>query len=63
MDEELPLSIFITTQVNVKNLPVELHLIEDYLQYSKSLDKESKVLTNLFVKYNLIKEWSKLYFK
>jgi hypothetical protein len=49
MDDELPLFIYITTQINLKNVLVELNMINDYLQFSKSLDKESKVLTNLFV--------------
>lgn len=50
MDDELPLFIYIISQVNLKNIIVELTLIEDYLNFSPSLDKESKVLTNLRVK-------------
>lgn len=50
MDDELPLFIYLTTQINVKNIMVELNMIEDYLKFSKSMDKESKVLTNLRVK-------------
>lgn len=49
MDDELPLFIYIISQVNLKNIIVELTLIEDYLNFSPSLDKESKVLTNLRV--------------
>jgi hypothetical protein len=60
MDDELPLFIYLTTQVNIKNFPVQLHMIEDYLLFSKSIDKESKVLTNLFVIFCLILEWNKL---
>ena len=47
MDDELPIFIYIVTQVNLKNLSAELHIIEDYLNYSQCPDKESKVLTNL----------------
>jgi hypothetical protein len=52
MDDELPLFIYLTSQVNVKNIVVELNMIEDYLKYSKSVDKESKVLTNIKVQKN-----------
>jgi hypothetical protein len=47
MDDELPLFIYLTTQINVRNIVLELNMIEDYLQFCKSIDKESKVLTNL----------------
>ena len=47
MDDELPLFIYITSQITIRNILVELHMIEDYLKFSKSVDKESKVLTNL----------------
>jgi hypothetical protein len=50
MDDELPLFIYIVTQIKLKNILVELNLIENYLQFSTSLDKESKVLTNLRVR-------------
>lgn len=49
MDDELPLVIYITTQVSITNLPAELHMIEDYIGYTRSIiNKETKVLTNLF---------------
>lgn len=51
MDDELPLFIYIISQINLKNALVELNLIENYLQYSPSLDKESKVLTNFRVNH------------
>lgn len=50
MDDELPLFIYIISQINLKNALVELNLIENYLQFSPSLDKESKVLTNFRVR-------------
>ena len=52
MDDELPLFIYLTTQINVRNIVLEINMIEDYLQFSKTIDKESKVLTNLRVLYN-----------
>jgi len=56
MDDELPLFIYIISQINLKNALVELNLIENYLQFCPSLDKESKVLTNFRVNlfYNFI---------
>ena len=54
MDEELPLFIYLATQINLKNILAELYIIDDYLQNCKSIDKESKVLTNLLVTLNLI---------
>jgi len=49
MDDELPLFIYLTSQINVKNIILELAMIEHYLLFSKSMDKESKVITNLRV--------------
>ena len=49
MDDELPLFIYIITQINLKNVLIELNLIDNYLQFCPSIDKESKVLTNLRV--------------
>ena len=51
MDDELPLFIYIISQTSIRNIYVELTFIEDYLRYSPSLDKESKILTNLRVLY------------
>jgi len=51
LDDELPLFIYCTTQVAIKNIFAELRMIEDYLQYSTSIDKESKVLITLQVSY------------
>ena len=60
MDDELPLFIYLTTQINMRNAIVEISMIEDYLMFSKSIDKESKVLTNLRV--NLIIIFRALFF-
>ncbi len=54
MDDELPLFIYLTTQINVRNIVLELNMIEDYLQYCKSIDKESKVLTNIRVNFIIL---------
>jgi len=54
MDEELPLFIYMCTQIEVENIFTELNLIDHYLKYSKSVDKESKVLTNIMVSVQFI---------
>ena len=47
MDEELPIFIYITTQLNIKNAVAEYHMIEDYIKYSSMNIEESKVLLNV----------------
>jgi hypothetical protein len=49
MDDELPLFIYMFSQISMKNVFSELNIIEDFLRYSRSVDKESKVLTNMKV--------------
>jgi len=52
MDDLLPLSIYVTTQIHMKNSVAEVNMIEDYFKYSKDcIDKESRVLTNLKVSF------------
>lgn len=47
MEDELPLFIYIITQINIKNPVSEVNFIEDYFKHSMDcIDKESKVLTN-----------------
>ena len=46
MDDELPIFIYCSTQINTKNAPAEYHMIEDYIKYSNVNINESKVLTN-----------------
>ncbi len=46
MDDELPIFIYCSTQINTKNAPAEYHMIEDYIKYSNMNLDESKVLTN-----------------
>ena len=46
MDDELPIFIYCSTQINTKNAPAEYHMIEDYIKFSDMNINESKVLTN-----------------
>ena len=46
MDDELPIFIYCSTQINTKNASAEYHMIEDYIKYSNMNINESKVLTN-----------------
>ena len=46
MDDELPIFIYCSTQINTKNAPAEYHMIEDYIKFSNLNINESKVLTN-----------------
>ena len=48
MDDELPIVIYITTQLKVNNLYAELHMIEDYIKCSlRDRLAENKTVTNL----------------
>lgn len=54
MDDVLPLSIYVATQISLKNVVAEVNMIEDYFRFSKDcIDKESRVLTNLKVTFFL----------
>ena len=46
MDDELPIFIYCSTQIDTKNAPAEYHMIEDYIKYSNIKLDQSKVLTN-----------------
>ena len=48
MDDELPICMYLVTQIKVSNFLAELNLIQDYLQYTLR-DKmiQNKVVTNL----------------
>ena len=48
MDDELPIIIYIVTQVNVTNLFAELNIVDDYIK-SILRDKlvQNKMVTNL----------------
>lgn len=61
MDDELPIIIFITTQVKVNNLLAELNMIDDYIKCSMRDNLvQNKMVTNLLssVMY-LSKSWKK----
>ena len=61
MDDELPLSIYVCTQISLKNAVAEIHMIEDYFRFSKDcIDKESKVLSNLSAGVSYISNFWKL---
>ena len=64
MDDELPIFIYCSTQINTKNAPAEYHMIEDYIKYSNINLDESKVLTNSIgaILY-ITKEWDVSKFK
>jgi hypothetical protein len=47
MDDELPIFIYLATQMNLKNSSAEFHFVEDYLKFCENEISESKVLTNL----------------
>ena len=59
MDDELPIIIYIATQINMENLYAELYMIDDYIKCSLR-DKlaENKMVTNLLSSLVYIsKEW------
>jgi hypothetical protein len=48
MDDEIPITIYITTQINVDNLFAELFMIDDYIKFSlRDTTKKNKMVTNL----------------
>ena len=48
MDDELPIVIYITTQLNIKNLFAELNMIDDYIKCTMRDDLvQNKMVTNL----------------
>jgi hypothetical protein len=58
MDDELPIFIYCSTQINTKNAFAEYHMIKDYINYSSKNLVESKVLANFFSSILFIsKEW------
>ena len=47
MDDELPIFIYCTTQIKIKNAPAEYYMVEDYLHFASAELDESKVVTNV----------------
>lgn len=48
LDDELPLTIYVVSQIKLKNAFAELNIIDDYFRFSRDcIDKESKILTNM----------------
>ena len=61
MDDELPIIIFITTQVKVNNLLAELNMVDDYIKCSMRDNLvQNKMVTNLLSSLiYLSKSWNK----
>ena len=61
MDDELPIIIFITTQVKVANLFAELNIVDEYIKSISRLDLfQNKMVTNLLSSMMYIsKSWNK----
>lgn len=60
MDDELPLFIYLTTQISITNIVAELHFVDDYLKYSAKGIDDNKVITNLFSSvYYISNSWDK----
>ena len=48
MDDEIPITVYIATQINVDNLFAELFMIDDYIKFSlRDTTKQNKMVTNL----------------
>ena len=48
MDDELPIIIYISTQINVDNLFAELNMVDDYIKCTMRDDLvQNKMVTNL----------------
>ena len=48
MDDELPITVYITTQLNVENIFAELHMVDDYIKCTMKDDLvQNKMVTNL----------------
>ena len=60
MDDELPIVIYIATQINVENLFAELNMIDDYIKCSlRDHLIQNKMVTNLLSSLLYIsKEWN-----
>ena len=58
MDDELPIFIYCLTQISTKNALAEYYMINDYIQYSRMIIKESQVLANYISSILFIsKDW------
>ena len=58
MDDEVPIFIYCLTQISTKNALAEYYMINDYIQYSSMIIKESQVLANYISSILFIsKDW------
>lgn len=61
MDDELPIYIYISTQLNLKNSVAEFAMLDDYLKYCEWGNRENKILTNLMSAQEFIlKSWKNI---
>ena len=61
MDDELPIVLYISTQIKVKNIAVELYMVDDYIKCSLGDDLvQNKMITNLMGSlFFITKNWDK----
>lgn len=50
MDDELPITIYVLSQVKVESLMAELSFVEDYVKFFQEYESELRLMTNLKVK-------------
>ena len=61
MDDELPIIIYLVTQINVENLFAELNMIDDYIKCTMRDELvQNKMVTNLLSSLNYVSDkWNK----
>ena len=61
MDDELPIVIYLVTQINVDNLFAELYMIDDYIKCTMRDELiQNKMVTNLISSLNYVSnKWDK----
>ena len=61
MDDELPIIIYLVTQINVENLFAELNMIDDYIKCTMRDELvQNKMVTNLLSSLNFVSDkWNK----
>ena len=61
MDDELPIVLYISTQIKINNLAVELYMVDDYIKCSLGDDLvQNKMITNLMGSlFFITKNWDK----
>ena len=61
MDDELPIIIYLVTQINIENLFAELYMIDDYIKCTMRDELiQNKMVTNLLSSLSYISlKWDK----